>query len=51
MDGNETPVEDRNGPDPINPIVNPDQQAENPVAQGDYKAHYLMFMVGMSTWF
>ncbi len=45
------PLEDRQGPDPINPIVNPDQQLENPVNQGTFKSHYLMFMLGMSTWF
>jgi long-subunit fatty acid transport protein len=42
---------DREGPDPINPILTSDNQAENPVAQGDYKAHYLLLMLGVSTWF
>lgn len=51
MDGNERELEDRNGPDPINPIVNPDQQAESPIAQGEYKSHYVLLMLGMSTWF
>jgi len=45
------PIGDRQGPDPINPIINPDQQLENPVNQGTYKSHYLMFMLGVSTWF
>jgi long-subunit fatty acid transport protein len=45
------PVDERQGPDPINPIVVPEQQAENPVNQGTYKSHYLMLMLGMSTWF
>lgn len=45
------PIADRQGPDPINPLLVPTQQAENPVNQGTYKSHYLMFMLGMSTWF
>jgi long-chain fatty acid transport protein len=49
--GTQQPLADRQGPDPINPIVNPDQQLENPVNQGTFKSHYLMFMLGMSTWF
>jgi long-subunit fatty acid transport protein len=42
---------DRQGPDPINPILNPDVQAESPVNEGTYKSHYLIFTIGMSTWF
>lgn len=42
---------DHQGPDPINPLVSADLQAENPVNQGDFKAHYLMFMLGATTWF
>jgi long-subunit fatty acid transport protein len=42
---------DRQGPDPINPISEADDQDENPVTQGDYKAHYLLLMLGVSTWF
>lgn len=42
---------DRQGPDPINPLVLPDQQLESPTNQGTYKSHYLMFMLGVSTWF
>ena len=49
--GEQQALPDRRGPDPINPIVNPDQQLENPVNQGTFKSHYLMFMLGMSTWF
>ena len=39
------------GPDPINPLIGADLQVENPVNQGDFKAHYLMFMLGVTTWF
>jgi long-subunit fatty acid transport protein len=41
--------EDHQGPDPINPTSQ--TQAESPVNQGDYTAHYLLFMLGVSTWF
>ncbi|MEJ7597475.1 MAG: outer membrane protein transport protein [Kofleriaceae bacterium] len=50
-DGSIQPIEDRKGPDPINPLNVPMSQLESPINQGDYKAHYLMFMLGMSTWF
>jgi long-subunit fatty acid transport protein len=39
------------GPDPVNPILRPDDQILNPVGQGDYKSHYLLLMLGVSTWF
>jgi long-subunit fatty acid transport protein len=41
------------GPDPINPILPPGDQNQvlNPVNQGDYKSHYLLFMLGISVWF
>ena len=41
----------RIGPDPINPILNPDVQAEHPVNQGTYKSSYILVMLGVSTWF
>lgn len=43
----------RQGPDPINPLFDPGpaNQVESPVSQGDYKSHYLLFMLGVSTWF
>jgi long-subunit fatty acid transport protein len=44
-------VTERQGPDPINPLFSADMQAESPVNQGDFKAHYLMFMLGVTTWF
>jgi long-subunit fatty acid transport protein len=49
--GSVQPVEDRQGPDPVNPLVRAEQQAENPVNQGTFKSHYLLFMFGVSTWF
>ncbi|HEY4177431.1 MAG TPA: outer membrane protein transport protein [Kofleriaceae bacterium] len=50
-DGNERPVDQRQGPDPINPIVTPDQQREAPVNRGVFSSHYVMFMLGAKTWF
>jgi hypothetical protein len=46
-------VDARQGPDPINPVLKPgpDIQAESPVSQGDYKAHYTLFMLGVTAWF
>lgn len=49
--GSENAVDQRHGPDPINPLLVPSQQAESPVNQGTIQSSYLMFMVGMSTWF
>lgn len=40
---------ERQGPDPVNPTA--EMQAENPVTQGDYKASYLLLMLGASMWF
>jgi hypothetical protein len=45
------PLDSREGPDPINPLVVTNAQAENPINQGTYKSHYVMFMLGASTWF
>ena len=47
----QTPIPDRKGPDPINPLLDPAQQAESPVNQGVYKSHYLLFTLGFTTWF
>lgn len=49
--GQDAPVPQRQGPDPINPILIPAVQAENPVNQGTIASHYVMFMLGASTWF
>jgi long-subunit fatty acid transport protein len=50
-DGTVNAIADRAGPDPINPILLPEVQFENPVSQGDYKSHYTLVMLGFSTWF
>jgi long-subunit fatty acid transport protein len=49
--GMDRDIEDRQGPDPTNPTVEADQQAENPVNQGTYKSRYILFLIGVSTWF
>ncbi len=45
------PLGERGGPDPTNPLLRPEDQFENPFNQGSIEAHYLMFMLGASTWF
>jgi long-subunit fatty acid transport protein len=45
------PISDRQGPDPTNPLVVPEAQSESPVNQGTFKSHYLLFMLGATTWF
>ncbi len=50
-DGNEREVEDRGGVDPISPLSTPEQQIESPVTLGTIKSHYVLFMLGASTWF
>lgn len=43
----------RQGPDPAFPIAEPSDpnRPVNPINQGDYKAHYLVFMLGATAWF
>jgi long-subunit fatty acid transport protein len=41
----------RQGPDPINPIIDAGVQSEKPVNQGTFTSHYIMIMLGASTWF
>ncbi|HTR55360.1 MAG TPA: outer membrane protein transport protein [Kofleriaceae bacterium] len=42
------PPNQRQGPDPINPIIESNVQAESPVNEGTYKSHYFLFMLGGS---
>jgi len=49
--GAERPPTDRQGPDPTNPLLTPDTQAENPYNQGSITSHYLMFMLGFAKGF
>ncbi|MBA3391201.1 MAG: outer membrane protein transport protein [Deltaproteobacteria bacterium] len=50
-DGVQASLDDRQGPDPINPLVVPEQQLQAPVNQGVFESHYIMFMLGATTWF
>lgn len=50
-DGVQAPLDERTGPDPINPLVVSEQQLQAPVNQGVFTSHYVMFMLGASTWF
>lgn len=50
-DGMQTPLADRQGPDPINPLVVPEQQLQSPVNQGVFESRYVMFMLGATAWF
>jgi long-subunit fatty acid transport protein len=49
--GIDNPPSQRQGPDPINPLLVPNAQAEDPVNEGTYKSHYILFMLGATTWF
>jgi long-subunit fatty acid transport protein len=46
-----TSATSRQGPDPIDPLRRADNQAESPIGQGDYKSHYVLFMLGATAWF
>jgi len=46
--GTNRPPDQRQGPDPTNPLLTPDTQFENPYNQGTITSHYLMFMLGFS---
>ncbi|HEY0254238.1 MAG TPA: hypothetical protein VGC41_22070, partial [Kofleriaceae bacterium] len=56
--GNALPVDgyngsgpSRTGADPTLPTFYADQQLDSPVNQGTFTSHYLMLMLGASTWF
>ena len=50
-DGIEAPLEERTGPDPINPLVVPEQQRQAPFNQGIVESRYLLIMLGMTASF
>lgn len=49
--GVEHDLDHRQGPDPINPLVVTAQQTESPVNKGTYQSHYVLVMLGVTTWF
>lgn len=49
-DGTSHPINDRQGPDPTNPLIAPQVQNEAPFNQGTITSHYLLFMLGYNRW-
>ncbi|MBL9015202.1 MAG: outer membrane protein transport protein [Myxococcales bacterium] len=49
--GVDRPLDQRQGPDPTNPLIQPAFQTENPYNQGAFKSHYILLMLGFSTSF
>jgi len=49
--GADRPLSDRQGPDPTNPLLTPNFQAENPYNQGSITSNYVMFAIGFSKGF
>jgi long-chain fatty acid transport protein len=47
----ERPVPDRTAPDPAQPAQGEFAQEESPFNEGEYKSGYLLFMLGVQTWF
>lgn len=45
-DGIFTPVPERTGPDPTNPLIAPEVQTQSPFNQGTITSHYVLFMLG-----
>jgi long-subunit fatty acid transport protein len=50
-DGAQDPIDQRQGPDPINPLVVPEQQLQAPINQGVFESRYLLLMLGATAWF
>lgn len=49
--GTNSPIADRRGPDPINAVVETENQDQSPVNQGTFESGYTLFMLGVSAWF
>lgn len=47
----QTPIGDRNQPDPIQPLSTEDRQSESPFNSGTYKSHYLFFSLAATVQF
>ncbi len=48
--GTDRPIDERQGPDPTNPLLRPAFQAENPYNQGTFRSSYVLLMLGVTTW-
>lgn len=42
---------DKTGPDPVQPLRDPGDQAQSPIGAGRYESGYAMILLGASTWF
>jgi long-subunit fatty acid transport protein len=49
--GADSPIDQRTGWDPVNPILVPMNQVESPVNHGKYTSHYVMMMLGVTASF
>lgn len=49
--GTETPGPERNHPDPVQPLQGAGNQTESPFNAGHYESGYVIFSLGLSTWF
>ncbi|MEZ4362543.1 MAG: outer membrane protein transport protein [Kofleriaceae bacterium] len=49
--GQEAPIDERTGADPINPLFQPFAQNENPINHGRYSSHYVLLMAGVTALF
>jgi long-subunit fatty acid transport protein len=50
-DGEETPVRDRERPDPLQPKLGPFNPQESPINAGTYESGYILLSVGVTAWF
>ena len=50
-DGVQEPLDEREGPDPINPLLVPEQQLQSPVNKGVIDSRYIMLMLGATASF
>lgn len=49
--GEETPVDERDAPDPAQPTANPALQVQSPFNDGTYEQSYVLLSVGFTAWF
>lgn len=47
----QTPVADRDAPDPLQPVLFPEQAFQDPFNGGEYSSSYVMFSLGLTAWF
>ena len=47
----QAPAGDRESPDPLQPVLFPEQAFQDPFNGGEYSSSYLMFSLGLTAWF